>query len=138
MSSAAQEPPISQPEVTPLGPPRSVKRSLASIVLGFELVIVFLAGLLLFGLNAVEPRELGLWGGVGMCLVMIIAMALLTYPIGFWIGWAVQCVIILTGILVPVMFIVGALFTALWVYCMITGDKIDARNRAAYQALADR
>ncbi len=115
-----------------LNPPRSVKRSLASIALGFELLIVFLGGLTIFGLSAVEPRELGLYGGAVLCILAILAIGLLKYPIGYGLGWFVQIALLASGFLVPVMFIAGGLFAALWVYCMYIGNKLDRQNRVAY------
>ncbi|WGD36275.1 DUF4233 domain-containing protein [Lysinibacter sp. HNR] len=119
-----------QGETAPSSPAaRSVKRSLASIALGFQLLIIFLGGLTVFGLSAVEPRELGLYGGGVLCLIAIAAIALLRYPVGYWLGWFVQVALLLSGFLVPVMFIVGGMFAALWIYCIYMGNKLDERNR---------
>jgi hypothetical protein len=35
---------------------------------------------------------------------------------------------------VPAFFIVGAIFTAMWTYCMIVGARIDRNNQAARAA----
>ena len=103
---------------------RSVRESLASIVLGFETIIVFLAALLLFGLGSL-PAWLALGGGALLCLVMVATIGLLRYNWSYAIGWIVQVVIVLTGFVNPAMFIVGALFTAMWAYCMVTGSRLD-------------
>jgi membrane protein YdbS with pleckstrin-like domain len=103
---------------------RSVRESLASIVLGFETIIVFLAALLLFGLGSL-PAWLALGGGALLCLVMVATIGLLRYTWSYGIGWMVQAVIVLTGFVNPAMFIVGALFTGMWAYCMITGSRLD-------------
>ena len=104
--------------------PRSVRESLASIVLGFETIIVFLAALLLFGLGSL-PAWLALGGGALLCLVMVATIGLLRYNWSYAIGWIVQVVIVLTGFVNPAMFIVGALFTGMWAYCMVTGSRLD-------------
>ena len=103
---------------------RSVRESLASIVLGFETIIVFLAALLLFGLGSL-PAWLALGGGALLCLVMVATIGLLRYNWSYAIGWIVQVVIVLTGFVNPAMFIVGALFTGMWAYCMVTGSRLD-------------
>jgi hypothetical protein len=106
----------------------SVKRTLASIVLGFELVVVFLATLVIFGLSDL-PAWVTLGGGALLCLIMVATLGLLRFPWAYLIGWAVQVVILATGFLNPAMFVVGALFAGMWVYCMITGTRIDRQQK---------
>lgn len=110
--------------------PRSVRRSLASIVLGFETIIVFLATLVVFGLQAL-PAVPALVGGGALCLAFVATIALLRYEWAYVIGWILQAVIIATGFLNPVMFFVGALFAAMWVYCVISGSRIDHQKEIA-------
>lgn len=105
----------------------SVRRSLASIVLGFELVVVFLATLVIFGLSDL-PAWVTLGGGALLCLIMIAVLGLLRYNWAYAIGWLIQVVIVATGFLNPAMFVVGALFAGMWTYCMISGSRIDRRN----------
>ncbi|WP_231727767.1 MULTISPECIES: DUF4233 domain-containing protein [unclassified Rathayibacter] len=107
---------------------RTVRESLGSIVLGFETVIVFLATLVAFGLKAGDPVVVLVGGGV-VCLAMIATLGLLNRPVGFRIGWALQFVIVASGLIVPIMFVIGAAFVALWTYCMVTGARLDAQGR---------
>lgn len=109
---------------------RSTRRSLASVVLGFELIVVFLGGLTIFGLNALEPRELGIVIGSSLAALILLALALMRTPLGLPLGWAVQIGMLATAFVLPPLAIAGALFTALWVYCMVVGGRID-RERAA-------
>ena len=106
----------------------SVRRSLASIVLGFELIVVFLATLVIFGLSDL-PAWVTLGGGALLCLIMVATLALLRFPWAYGIGWAVQVVMVATGFLNPAMFFVGALFAGMWAYCMITGSRLDRQHR---------
>ena len=109
------------------------QRALASIVLGFELVVVFLIGMTIFGLGLLEPRELGIWGGLGLCAVIILALATMRFgKVGIVIGWAVHGLMLLSAIVLPMAIIVGIIFTALWVYCMVKGARID-RDRLAWE-----
>lgn len=113
---------------------RSTQKALASIVLGFELIIVVLIGLALFGLGTLEPRELGLYIGGGLALFDIVGLALMRRgKAGIVIGWISHVLMLLTAFLLPMALIVGLLFTALWVYCMVKGAQID-RDRAAWLA----
>lgn len=108
------------------------QRALASIVLGFELIVVFLIGMTVFGLGITEPRELGIYGGLGLCAVIIVALATMRRGnVGIWIGWTVHVLMLVSGFVLPMAFLVGAIFTALWVYCMVKGARID-RDRAAW------
>lgn len=109
---------------------RSVKRSLASIVLGFETIVVFLAALVFFGLGALPP-VLALGGGAVLCVVMLATIALLQYEWAYAVGWAIQAIIVVSGFLNPVMFLIGAIFAAMWVYCMVNGSRIDHQKEIA-------
>jgi hypothetical protein len=106
----------------------SVKRTLASIVLGFELVVVFLGTLVIFGLSDL-PAWVTLGGGALLCLIMVATLGLLRFDWAYLIGWGVQVIVLATGFLNPAMFVVGALFAGMWVYCMITGTRIDRQQK---------
>ena len=130
-SGAASEPVQGQ------GPaPRCVRQSLASIVLGFETIVVFLAALVIWGLAPTENGSLGLppWvalaaGGV-LILGLIATIGLLRYPWAFTLGWVLQVLILAAGLLNPAMYFVGVLFGGLWWDCMVVGARID-RDRTA-------
>lgn len=111
---------------------RTVRESLGSIVLGFEAVIVFLATLVAFGLKVADPVVVLVAGAV-LCLALVAAVGLLNRPIGFRVGWVLQFVIVASGLLVPIMYVIGAAFVALWTYCMVTGTRLDAQTRRAAQ-----
>lgn len=109
------------------------QKALASIVLGFELIIVVLIGLTIFGLGVLEPRELGLYIGGALALGCVLGLALMRVGrAGIIIGWIVHALMLATAILLPPALIVGGLFTALWIYCMIKGSDIDRARAAAY------
>ena len=114
--------------------PRSVKRSLATILLGFETIVVFLGAVVTLGLVSVatEPTPVSplavIIGGLLLVLAMVGLIGLLRYSWSYPIGWALQAIIIATGFVTPAMFFVGALFAAMWTYCMITGSRIDHTN----------
>lgn len=113
---------------------QSTQKALASVVLGFELIIVVLIGLTLFGLSVLEPREIGLYIGGGLAAVIIVGLATVRVGrVGIVIGWAVHALMLATAILLPPALIVGLLFTALWIYCMIKGAQID-RDRLQWLA----
>jgi hypothetical protein len=111
--------------------PRSVTRSLATILLGFETIVVFLGAVVTLGLVSVstDPTSVSplfvIIGGVLLCLAMVAVIGLLRFSWSYPIGWALQAIIIATGFVTPAMFFVGALFAAMWTYCMIMGSRLD-------------
>lgn len=107
---------------------------LASVVLGFEaLVLVFAA------LVAMAQSDLGrgtaLAIGLGLAVGCALVAGLLGRPGGYAAGWAVQAVVLATGVWVPTMFFLGAVFAGLWVLALRTGARIEA-ERAEYAARA--
>lgn len=108
--------------------PRSVKRTLATIVLGFEVIVVALAALVIFGLGALPPW-LALGGGAVLGLAMVAVLLLLRYEWAFVAGWILQLIMVAAGFLNPAMFFVGGMFAAMWAYCMIAGSRIDNQNQ---------
>ncbi|WP_353827603.1 DUF4233 domain-containing protein [Agromyces sp. SYSU T0242] len=121
---------------------RSVRESLASIVLVFEVVVVFLAALVIWGLSREDGGAFGLpsWAPLvagGLVIAgLALTIPLLRYEWGYLLGWALQVLLLASGLLNPAMFVVGALFGGMWAYCMIVGARID-RARAA-QAAAEQ
>lgn len=109
---------------------RSVRRSLASIVLAFEVIVVFLAALVAFGLK-VQPGIVALVGGGVICLALLLTLALLRFDWSYVLGWVLQGVIVATGIFVPVMWVIGLAFLGMWIYCMVVGGRIDRQKAAA-------
>jgi len=106
---------------------RSVSESLLSIVLALEAILVFFALLTAFGLGSAHPA-LAFGGGGALIVVLILAGRLVRYDWGVWLGWALQFVIIATGILLPLMYVIGAGFLALWIFCFVRGRQIDAQK----------
>ncbi len=108
---------------------RSVTESLLSIVLALEAILVFFVMLTAFGLKAVEP-VVGFAAGLVLMVLLILAARLLRYGGGIWVGWVLQAALVATGVMLPIMFFIGACFVAIWVYCVVKGHQIDATNTA--------
>ena len=108
---------------------RSTKVLFASTVLLLEAFVVFFATLAVFGLRRGEfPPALILGTGIALSLVMVLACAVLSKPWGVGLGWILQIVLILTGLVEPMMFLVGALFGLAWWYGIRTGIRIDSES----------
>jgi hypothetical protein len=111
---------------------RSVTEMLLSIVLALEGVLVFFVTLVVFGLREVEPA-VAFGGGAALIVALMVTGRVLRYPWGVWLGWALQVVLVATGILVPLMYFIAACFLAIWIYCFVKGRQID-RQKAAFAA----
>jgi hypothetical protein len=110
----------------------------ASTVLLLEAFVVFFATLAVFGLKRGEfPPALILGIGIALSMVMILACAVLSRPWGVALGWILQIVLILTGVVEPMMFLVGALFGLAWWYGIRTGIRIDSEAAQRERAQAE-
>ena len=116
---------------------KSTRKALASIVLGFELIIVVLIGLTIFGLGITDPRWIGLAIGCGLALMCIVSLALIRVgEIGITLGWVTHVLMLATAFILPVALVVSGLFTALWVYCIVRGGKMDREREAWFASIA--
>jgi hypothetical protein len=109
-------------------------QKLAPIVLGFESIVVFLAGLTVFGLKALPAGVPPWWGIVGGGIVGLACIAvagMITKPWAITAGWVLQVIIALSAILVPAILLVVVIFGGMWAYATIMGAKLDARRPAA-------
>ncbi len=109
---------------------RGARESLASIVLGLETIVVFLAGLTLHGLDAL-PNVPSWWGIVAGCVFAVLLLAtipVLRYRWGVALGWVWQAVIAAGGFIVPALIFVALIFGGMYAYATIKGGALDARN----------
>src|SRR6218665_250076 len=112
-------------------PQRTLVQKLAPIVLGFESIVVFLAGLTVFGLKALPesiPQWWGIVGGGVVGLACIALAGMITRPWAITAGWVIQVVIALSAILVPAILLVVVIFGGMWAYATIMGARMDARR----------
>ncbi len=110
---------------------RGAAESLGSIVLAAESIVVFLAGLVVYGLRVLPASIPPWWGivaGAVLAVLMLVVSGLLRYRWAFALGWVLQLVVVLGGILVPGIAVVGLVFGGLWAYATIKGASLDRRN----------
>ena len=104
----------------------------ASSVLVTDALVVLFAGLVAHGLE-LAPTAAILWGGGALMLGAIVATGLLRRGVaGYVLGSMLQVLIVATGIIVPMMFVVGAIFAVLWLVSLRIGGRIDA-DRLAWE-----
>ena len=109
-----------------------MRRRLASVVLVFEAMVVFFAILVAKDLSDLSTGQLALLGG-GLCLACLLLCGLLRHSWAYVAGSLLQVAIVLTGLVVPVMWFVGAGFAALWFGFLVMAGRME-RNVERLQA----
>ena len=107
---------------------RGAAESLGQVVLASESIVVFLAGLVVFGLGALPdavPSWWGIAGGGVLAVLMIAVSATLRWRWGRVAGWALQGMLALAGVLVPAIVLVAIVFGGLYGYATIKGGALD-------------
>ncbi|TDO47335.1 uncharacterized protein DUF4233 [Kribbella sp. VKM Ac-2527] len=104
-------------------------RSLASIVLGFESIVIALSTIVMISIADVDPA-VALSVCLGLAALAIVATGLLRNQVGYVLGWIVQAGAIGLGFVVPVMFVLGLAFGAFWVMAIVLGRRIEEAKRA--------
>ncbi|MFD5225748.1 DUF4233 domain-containing protein [Microbacterium sp. NPDC058342] len=111
--------------------PRTLAQKLGSIVLGFEAIIVFLAGLTVYGLKAMPesiPPWWGIIGGLVLAIAMIALAGAISRPGAIATGWVLQGLVLASAVLVPAIALVALIFGGMWAYATIGGARIDRRT----------
>jgi hypothetical protein len=109
-------------------------RTLCSSTLIGEFFIVGFAGLVAMKDPDLATSTVWLVCGIAMALCVLLC-GMVTRPGGVALGWALQLALIASGVFVPMMYILGVLFAALWWASVHYGRKIDeAKARFAAQS----
>lgn len=114
-------------------PPRSLATKLGSVVLGFEALIVFLGGLVAYGLGSLPeaiPDWWGVVGGIALAIAMILTAGRVHTRAGVITGWILQALVVASAVVVPGMLFVALIFGGMWVFAQVQGPRIEARGRA--------
>jgi len=109
---------------------RGVTESLLSIVLVLEAVILIFTTLTLVGLTD-HPLWMVLGGGGCGIAILLLVSQLQRYAWGVVLGGVLQVAYVATGFLHPFMFVIGAVFAGLWVWCLVRARRIEKSRRNA-------
>jgi len=115
---------------------RSPRRSMCAAVLALEAITLGLTTPVMISIADV-PVGTALWIGLGLCLACLLVAGMLGAEWAYGLGWLIQGAAIGLGFVIPMMFVLGAIFAALWIAADLLGRKID-RERAAAWAAWDR
>lgn len=104
-------------------------RSLASIVLGFEALLLALVTPVMISVADVRPA-VAVSVCIGLAVLAIVAAGLLRYQVGYILGSVVQVGAVGLGFVVPVMFVLGLAFAGFWVAAIVLGRRIEEAKKA--------
>ncbi|WP_068397885.1 DUF4233 domain-containing protein [Kribbia dieselivorans] len=99
-----------------------------AVILGTESVIVFFGALVARGLGG-RGADL-FWPLCALAVAFVVGAGLIRRPFGLTLGWALQILVLISGLFVPMMFLAGLVFLLLWVVCLVQGRRIDAEVAA--------
>ncbi|KAB8189299.1 DUF4233 domain-containing protein [Nonomuraea phyllanthi] len=99
-------------------------RRLGASVLGMEAIVAGLITPVAIAVGGVAPG-LAVTAGIGLAVLCVVAAGLLKKPFGYILGSVVQVLAICTGFLVPTMFFLGVIFTALWITAIVVARRVE-------------
>lgn len=100
------------------------RRILCSSVLVAEAFVLFFALLVAKDLTDV-PGVVLAWGGGAAVLTCLLLPALLRYGWAYAVGSLLQVLLIVSGMLVPVMYALGAIFAGLWIVALVLARRLE-------------
>jgi len=100
-------------------------------VLVLEAMSLFFVMLVVNGRDLV-PTGVAFGGGLGAIVLILLVSRTLRWRWGIALGWVVQLGLVACGLLDPVMYVVAALFVAIWTYCLVKGTQLDRMNAARF------
>jgi hypothetical protein len=110
---------------------RGAAESLLSIVLVLEAMSLFFVMLVVNGRDLL-PTGVAFGGGLGAIVLIPHRQRRVRWRWGVALGWVVQLGLVACGLLDPVMYVVAALFVAIWTYCLVKGTQLDRLNAARF------
>lgn len=113
---------------------RGVTETLLSIVLGLEAAVLVFATFAVYGLTDIPPA-LVFAAGLGAIALFVLVAMLQRYAVGVVLGGILQVGLIALGLLVAVMYLIGAGFSALWIWCLVRARRIEQLRRDAAEGV---
>lgn len=108
---------------------RSIRATFTSSVLVMEALVLVFFGLAMFGVNRGDPMAPWvLTISLVLAAVAILDCALVRKPVGIWIGWGIQILLVASAFIEYTMVFVGVGFGLTWWYAVTKGGQIDREN----------
>jgi len=106
---------------------------MCAAILGLEAVVLGLTTPVMVMVSDVDA-SVAVAVGVGLTVVCLLLAGMLRRPWAYAAGWAVQVVAVGLGFVVPMMFLLGAIFALLWGTAYFLGKRIERERAAAWAA----
>jgi hypothetical protein len=101
-------------------------RRLCATVLLMETIVIGLAIPVAVQIDHVSLRRAGVVGGVAVLAAVLLAAAARWLPrLTLAGGSLLQLLVIVAGVVVPVLYILGAVFAALWIIGIWLGNRVE-------------
>ena len=113
---------------TPTAQERSPRRGMCAAILSLEGVALGLTTPVMISVAGVDTAT-ALWVGLGLAVASLLLAGMLRGEWAYARGWALQGSAIALGFVIPLMFVLGAIFALLWGTAYFLGRKIE-RERA--------
>jgi hypothetical protein len=107
----------------------SATKRLCATVLIMEVVVIWLAIPVALAVDHARPQRAGV-AGVVLALAAVVLAALVRRRLRWTIvgGSVLQALVIAAGVIVPVMYFLGAIFAAFWVIGLRLGHRLDVAS----------
>lgn len=115
---------------------RSPRRAMCATILSLEAITLGLTAPVLVVIANVAVG-LALAIGLGLAVACLLVAGMLRGEWAYWLGFAIQVAAIGLGFVVPMMFLLGLIFGALWSTAYFLGLKIERERAAAYAAFEE-
>ena len=122
-----------QPSPTPHNTERSPRRGMCAAVLGLEAITLGLTTPVMITVAGVGTAT-ALAVGLGLALACLLLAGMLRAQWAYLLGALVQVAAIGLGLVVPLMFVLGAIFALLWGMADFLGRRIERERAAAWAA----
>ena len=122
-----------EPVQEPVQPERSPRRGMCAAVLSLEAITLGLTTPVMISVAGVDTST-ALWVGLGLTVACLLLAGMLRAEWAYGAGWVIQGAAIGLGFVIPLMFVLGAIFALLWGSAYFLGLKIERERAEAYAA----
>nr|WP_284287719.1 DUF4233 domain-containing protein [Angustibacter aerolatus] len=105
-------------------PPRSLRRTFASMVLVGDVFVAGFAALAAKDLTTLPGSQIVI-GWLVLTVLGLLAAGMLRSRAGYALGWVEQVLLLLTGVWLPVMWFIGLALAVTWVVLLVKGARAD-------------
>lgn len=118
---------------TPAAIAAKVRRVFCATILLSEALVVLFASLVAKDLSDVSTRALTIMT-VAFTLACLLLAGALRAPWAYVAGSVLQVLLIVAGVIVPLMFLLGAVFAGLWVLSLVLARRVERIQQGFHDA----